>query len=479
MEGNNTDINDVLDVYVEYGNLENGNGSWTNRTPIITNQIDNFLNNKSVKISLVLAYTLVFSSCFVGNLLVILVVAFHRRMHTITNFFLTNLAVADFCVGLFCVYQNLYNYLAESWSLGNFLCKMYHFVQSLSYTASIGILTVICLERYVAIVHPMWRKRVITIRRLRIVMALVWTVSAVYCSPRLFMFGTSAVPLRGKHFVICHMKRSLYNSKTYDIVNFVVCFLLPLTIISVIYTIICVRLWKSHIPKQTNEVRMRPLTESGSDTNAFLSATSSNICRSFSIGSIVGNSVTNKSCSDLSPSPEPTGRNLSVTGINRDLDRSRLDADHTAVVLHKGTRNMRYKTSTLILRKHQILQRNTNTTVLKARRRVIRLLVAVVFTFTLCNLPFHARKFWQYWSPNYHGGSSSAAVFTIVTTLVLYLNSGLNPILYAFLSKNFRHSIMDLLQCRPLRRMTFLRRTRKYRSDVSGYPNTNVRSQEI
>ncbi|XP_022236815.1 trissin receptor-like, partial [Limulus polyphemus] len=403
--------------------------------------------------------------------LVILVVAFHRRMHTITNFFLTNLAVADFCVGLFCVYQNLYNYLAESWSLGNFLCKMYHFVQSLSYTASIGILTVICLERYVAIVHPMWKKRIITTRRLRVVMALVWTVSAVYCSPRLFMFGTSAVPLRGTHFVICHMKRSLYNSKTYDIVNFVVCFLLPLTIISVVYSIICVRLWKSRIPKQTNEIRLTSLAESGSDTNAFSSAASLNVRRSSSSGNFFGKSVTNRSCSNLTSS-------FTITGL-RDVDRSRLDVDHTAVVLHKDTRNLRHKTSTLILKKSRTSQHNANTTVLKARRRVIRLLVAVVFTFTLCNLPFHARKFWQYWSPNYRGGSSSSAVFTIVTTLIFYLNSGLNPILYAFLSKNFRHSIMDLLQCRLHRRMTFRRRTRRYHSDISGNPNTTYRSQEI
>lgn len=51
----------------------------------------------------------------IGNLLVILVVLVSRRLKTITNFFLANLAVADFCIGIFCVYQNLSVYLIKRW----------------------------------------------------------------------------------------------------------------------------------------------------------------------------------------------------------------------------------------------------------------------------------------------------------------------------------------------------------------------------
>jgi hypothetical protein len=48
-----------------------------------------------------------------GNLMVILVVTFSRRLRSITNFFLANLAVADLCVGVFCVYQNLSTYVVS------------------------------------------------------------------------------------------------------------------------------------------------------------------------------------------------------------------------------------------------------------------------------------------------------------------------------------------------------------------------------
>lgn len=76
--------------------------------------------------------------------------------------------------------------------------------------------------------------------------------------------------------------------------------------------------------------------------------------------------------------------------------------------------------------------------VLRARRGVIRMLIIVVCTFALCNLPLHARKMWQHWSSDYKGNSNFSALLTPLTCLVTYFNSGLNPLLYAFLSKNFR-----------------------------------------
>lgn len=57
---------------------------------------------------------------------------------------------------------------SSSWVFGDFLCKMYQFVHSLSYTASIFILVVICMERYFAIIHPITCKQILTSRRLRV-----------------------------------------------------------------------------------------------------------------------------------------------------------------------------------------------------------------------------------------------------------------------------------------------------------------------
>ncbi len=82
---------------------------------------------------------------------------------------------------------------------------------------------------------------------------------------------------------------------------------------------------------------------------------------------------------------------------------------------------------------------------LVARRRVIRLLIAVVLTFALCLLPSHVYQLWALFGSVGYTPNTFHKILPTVTYLILYSNSALNPILYAFLSDNFRKSLKDLL----------------------------------
>ncbi|OXA62619.1 Galanin receptor type 3 [Folsomia candida] len=153
---------------------------------------------------------------------------------------------ADFCVGVFCVYQNIISYMMESWIFGSFMCKMYHFISSLSTTASILILVVICIERYLAIIHPMRCKQMLTLNRLRLTIVAVWVISGLISSPRFYYFNTVSMPYPdGKVEVLCVPNRLMYDSKLVDMVSMTLLFLLPLMVISILYFRIGVALWKS------------------------------------------------------------------------------------------------------------------------------------------------------------------------------------------------------------------------------------------
>lgn len=51
----------------------------------------------------IVAYLFIFVLCMVGNSLVCFIVLRNRRMRTVTNFFILNLAISDLLVGIFCV----------------------------------------------------------------------------------------------------------------------------------------------------------------------------------------------------------------------------------------------------------------------------------------------------------------------------------------------------------------------------------------
>lgn len=176
----------------------------------------------------------------------ILVVLYSRRMRGITNFFLANLAVADLCVGIFCVYQTLTNYLMNSWRLGDFLCKSYMFVHALSYTASIMILVLVCVERYLAIIHPIKCRSMLTRGRLRAIVAVVWVLAALYASPRFIYVETINHELNtGSVDIICIANIKKHNKNVLDAVNLILLYLIPLFLMSCLYTRIAVGLWRS------------------------------------------------------------------------------------------------------------------------------------------------------------------------------------------------------------------------------------------
>lgn len=50
-------------------------------------------------------------------------------------------------------------------------------------------------------------------------------------------------------------------------------------------------------------------------------------------------------------------------------------------------------------------------------------------------------------SDSYNGGSNFMSILTPLTFLVSYTNSAINPLLYAFLSRNFRKGMRELLLC--------------------------------
>lgn len=134
---------------------------------------------------------------------------------------------------------------------------MYQFVHSLSYTASIFILVVICMERYFAIIHPITCKQILTPTRLRVRITLksniyfsnekhliflaqlvivgVWITSAIYSTPK-FIFSrtiTNVHTSNGMNEEICIMHRKLFNSKLLDFINFALLYVLPLLVMTV------------------------------------------------------------------------------------------------------------------------------------------------------------------------------------------------------------------------------------------------------
>lgn len=127
-------------------------------------------------------YLTVFVVGLTGNTLAIYVVLRYAGMKTVTNIYILNLAIADelYIIGLpFLTTQNVLSY----WPFGSFLCRVVMTADSMNQFTSIFCLTVMSIDRYLAVVHPIrstnWRHP----RVAKVVSAAVWAVSFVVVLP--------------------------------------------------------------------------------------------------------------------------------------------------------------------------------------------------------------------------------------------------------------------------------------------------------
>ncbi|OCT88990.1 C-C chemokine receptor type 1-like [Xenopus laevis] len=130
-------------------------------------------------------YCLAFSFGLVGNVLVILVLVYYKKLQTTTDVYLFNMAVSDllFVVSLpFIAYT-----IKNEWIFGNAMCKMLSTIYFVGFFSSIFFITVMSVDRYFAIVHVVFALKVRNVRWGFIISIIVWVLALSISTPN-FIF---------------------------------------------------------------------------------------------------------------------------------------------------------------------------------------------------------------------------------------------------------------------------------------------------
>ena len=82
-----------------------------------------------------------------GNLIVIWIVLAHKRMRTVTNYFLVNLAIADALISIFNTLFNFVYMINSHWIFGRWYCKFSQFIATCTICASVFTFMAIAIDR--------------------------------------------------------------------------------------------------------------------------------------------------------------------------------------------------------------------------------------------------------------------------------------------------------------------------------------------
>lgn len=124
------------------------------------------------------------SSIIICNMINIYLVSRTRQLPRITRICLLNLSVSDLLVGLFSCLPSFPAAIMGHWPYGDVLCQFAGIVHGSSVTISIWSLSLISIDRYIAILKPLKYKVFLRPQRTYVIITVLWTLSVLtFASP--------------------------------------------------------------------------------------------------------------------------------------------------------------------------------------------------------------------------------------------------------------------------------------------------------
>ncbi|KAM6170560.1 C-C chemokine receptor type 8 [Rhynchocyon petersi] len=157
---------------------------------IISSPCDGELIERGSNSLLAIFYCLLFVFSFLGNSLVILVVITCKKLKSITDVYLLNLALSDL---LFVFsFPFLIHYRLDQWVFGNVMCKVVSGFYYIGFFSSMFFITLMSVDRYLAVVHAIYALKVRTAVMGTVLSFAVWLTAIIATSPLLLFYQVAS-----------------------------------------------------------------------------------------------------------------------------------------------------------------------------------------------------------------------------------------------------------------------------------------------
>ncbi|XP_042522451.1 C-C chemokine receptor type 4 [Dipodomys spectabilis] len=198
-------------------------------------------------------YSLVFLFGLFGNSVVVLVLFKYKRLKSMTDVYLLNLAISDLLFVLSLPFWGYY--AADQWVFGLSLCKVISWIYLVGFYSGIFFIMLMSIDRYLAIVHAVFSLRARTLTYGVITSLVTWSV-AVFASLPGLLFSTCYTE---RNHTYCKTKYSV-NATTWKVLSSleinILGLLIPLGVMLFCYSMIIRTLQHCKNEKKNKAVKM-------------------------------------------------------------------------------------------------------------------------------------------------------------------------------------------------------------------------------
>ena len=201
----------------------------------------------------VVPISVIYASIFItgtfGNVSTCIVIARNKSMHTATNYYLFSLAISDLLLLICGMPVEMYQVWSKyPYVFGETFCVLRGLAAETSTNASVLTITAFTAERYVAICHPFVSQTMSKLSRAVKLILFIWLIALLCAIPQALQFGIIQYTNRPED-VMCQFKRVIIKH-SFEVSTFLF-FVVPMTLIMVLYVLIGVKLKKSTLVKRT------------------------------------------------------------------------------------------------------------------------------------------------------------------------------------------------------------------------------------
>ena len=346
-----------------------------------------------------------------GNLLVIAAVARERYLRTVTNYFIVSLAIADLIIGgvvmPFSIFLEITN---NVWIFGSDWCDVWHSFDVLASTASILNLSVISLDRYWAITDPIAYPSKMSTGRSFVLMALIWICSAAISFPAILWWRSVVTEPLPPH--VC----AFTEDTGYLIFSSLISFYFPVSIILFAYY----KIYRA-ATEQTRSLRTG--------------------CKVMSTDGLNGEVMTLRIHRGGGMRDQDEAIHYS-RAANSDSDG---ESPSHVTLHHHITPHGDVRPSRMISRKWKHFAISKKLSKLAKEQKAAKTLGIVMGVFCMCWVPFFVANV-LYGLCNLECVAHADIILPVFTWLG-YINSGMNPVIYACSMRDFRRAFLKILCC--------------------------------
>ena len=422
----------IKDANVSWWYLEN-----------VTRSVGNFSNGTEELYDLKHPALGVFLALFsfvviVGNIMVIVAVFKELYLRSVTNYFIVSLAIADVMVGgvvmPFAISHEMTN---EVWLYGQEWCDLWHSLDVLASTASILNLCVISLDRYWAITDPINYPSRMSNSKVCLLITLVWVCSAGISFPAIAWWKAVTPPDLSAHECL------FTEDSGYLIISSLISFYFPTFIMMFVYA----KIYRAAMAQSEGIKAGSKIASNGlrGDDGEMMTL---RIHR----GGLRNQEDHHHHHHSHHHHHHHSNGGGSGSSSQIQYERSTSDSDgespchstriHVSESNSGGSTPRPAKHITKRLRHFAISKKLTK---LAREQKAAKTLGIVVGVFIICWLPFFVTNM-LYGVCKIDCITNPDILFPVVTWLG-YINSGMNPIIYALSMRDFRRAFSKMVFC--------------------------------